>query len=410
METGLRKTGISVVGDVPWGTHFCTFYETKRDLLDILVPYFQTGLESKEFCLWIISNSELITTEEAREALGEAVSDLDRYLAEGRIEIVAHDHWFLKNGVFDFHRVACAFKEKLDEALASGYAGLRINGSPAWIQTEDPNVLREFEQEVDHLFLSERIIASCSYPLAWSRAEFLLEVARSHQFVMARRQGNWDVLETPELIQAKQEIKSLNEQLEERVIERTRELAAANKELRKEIAERKRAEEALKQAQSRIESVLNSVACLHSLFDRNGRFLYANEAAMRAFDRPREQILGRQLWEVFPDIVGTELDRQYRRAMEERVHVAFEFHYPATDTWWENRFYPAPEGLSVFATDITERKQAEDALRRSEDHLRLVIDTIPTMAWSLRPDGIVDFLNQRWMDYTGLSFEQYVAA
>ncbi len=48
------------------------------------------------------------------------------------------------------------------------------------------------------------------------------------------------------------------------------------------------------------------------------------------------------------------------------------------------------------------------AVRQAEDRTRLIIDTIPIMAWSLRPDGIVDFLNQRWMDYTGLSLEQYV--
>jgi len=291
MAEELRRTGISVVGDLPWGTHFCTFYETKQDLLDILVPYFKTGLESKEFCLWIISNSERITIQEAKEALGEAVSDLDRYLAEGRIEIVSHDQWFLKNGGFDFHRVAYGFKEKLDEALDRGYAGLRINGSPAWIQAEDANVLREFEGEADHFFANEHIIASCTYPLEESRADFLLDVARKHRFVIAKRNGNWDVLETPQLIQAKQEIQRLNEELEQRVNERTTELAAANEELRREI---------------------------------------------------------------------------------------------------------------------TERNRAEEELRRSEDRIRLIIDTIPVMAWSLRPDGIVDFLNQRWMDYSGLTLEQYV--
>jgi PAS domain S-box-containing protein len=291
MASELRNTGISVLGDVPWGTHFCYFYETKQDLLDILVPYFKAGLEGKEFCLWIISNSELITTEEAKVALGQAVPDLDRYLAEGRIQLVSHDQWFLKGGAFDFHKVANGFKEKLDEALARGYAGMRVNGSPAWIQTEDTQELREFEQEVNHLFPNERIIASCTYPLGENRADFLLDVARNHQFVIARRQGNWEVLETPELIQAKQEIKKLNEELEQRVIERTRELAAANEELRREIAGRKRVEE---------------------------------------------------------------------------------------------------------------------ALRRSEDRIRLVIDTIPIMAWTVQPDGTVDFLNQRWLDYSGLSFEQYI--
>src|SRR6266446_1230690 len=246
MAEELRPTGISIVGDVPWGTHFCYFYKTKQDLLDILVPYFKTGLESREFCLWIISNSELIKSEEAKGALGQAVSDLDRYLAEGRIEIVPHNQWFLKGGAFDFHRVANRFKKKLNEGLARGYVGMRVNGSPAWIQTKDPEELREFEKEVDVLFRHEPIIASCTYPIAESRADFLLDVARNHQFAITRRHGNWEILETPELMQAKQEIQKLNEELEQRVIKRTRELAAANEELKKEIAERKRAEEELK--------------------------------------------------------------------------------------------------------------------------------------------------------------------
>jgi PAS domain S-box-containing protein len=51
---------------------------------------------------------------------------------------------------------------------------------------------------------------------------------------------------------------------------------------------------------------------------------------------------------------------------------------------------------------------AADVVRQGEGRIRLIIDTIPIMAWSLRPDGIVDFLNQRWLDYTGLTLEQYV--
>ena len=67
--------------------------------------------------------------------------------------------------------------------------------------------------------------------------------------------------------------------------------------------------------------------------------------------------------------------------------------------------------IRLFGTvqDITERKRTEEALRRTEDELRLVIDTIPVMAWTVRPDGVVDFLNRRWVDYSGVSLEQYVA-
>src|SRR5216684_3337366 len=53
--------------------------------------------------------------------------------------------------------------------------------------------------------------------------------------------------------------------------------------------------------------------------------------------------------------------------------------------------------------------QAEQVLRENEDRLRLIIDTIPTMAWTLSPDGVVDFINKRWLSYTGLSLEQELA-
>jgi len=66
-------------------------------------------------------------------------------------------------------------------------------------------------------------------------------------------------------------------------------------------------------------------------------------------------------------------------------------------------------GAVIVNEDVTDRVRAEEALRRSEDELRLVIDTIPVMAWTLRPDGVVDFLNRRWIEYSGLSLEQYVA-
>jgi len=54
--------------------------------------------------------------------------------------------------------------------------------------------------------------------------------------------------------------------------------------------------------------------------------------------------------------------------------------------------------------------RAAQELRRGDEVLRLVIDRIPTMAWTVRPDGAVDFVNQRWLDYTGLTFAEEIAA
>jgi hypothetical protein len=96
MATELRKACICVVGDVPWGSHFCHFYETKQDLLDTLVPYLKAGLESQEFCVWVVPDSALISMEEAKGALAQAVPDLDRHLADEDIEILNGLDWYLE--------------------------------------------------------------------------------------------------------------------------------------------------------------------------------------------------------------------------------------------------------------------------------------------------------------------------
>jgi PAS domain S-box-containing protein len=73
---------------------------------------------------------------------------------------------------------------------------------------------------------------------------------------------------------------------------------------------------------------------------------------------------------------------------------------------------PSPEHVQLIdmavqmARVAIEAKHIEEALQRSEDRLRLVIDTIPTMVWSVLPDGAIDLVNQRWLDYTGFSFEK----
>jgi C4-dicarboxylate-specific signal transduction histidine kinase len=248
MATELRKTGIGVMGDVPWGTHFCHFYETKEDLLDTLVPYFKAGLERQECCLWVLS--EPLTEEEARHALRQAVPDLDRYLADGSIEFLLGREWYLQGGTFDLARVTSGWNAKLAHALARDYAGIRVTGNTAWLEKKDWSDFCEYEDAVNASITNQRMTVLCSYPLAASGAAEILDVARTHQFAMAKRQGQWELIETPGLKQAKAEIQRLNEELEQRVVERTSQLTAVNEELSKEILERKRAEEALREAQA----------------------------------------------------------------------------------------------------------------------------------------------------------------
>lgn len=120
-------------------------------------------------------------------------------------------------------------------------------------------------------------------------------------------------------------------------------------------------------------------------------------AAIHAEDRPR--VL---------EVVGRDRERGFE--MEYRV-----VRPDGSIRWvWDRRVAIRDGEARAYrlvgnAEDITERKRAAEAVKLAEDRVRLVIDTIPTMAWSVRPDGVVDFVNQRWLDYTGISFEEEVA-
>ncbi|MEA2764187.1 MAG: hypothetical protein QOK07_591 [Gemmatimonadaceae bacterium] len=227
--TELRRTGVDVVGDMPWGTHFCLFYDTKAALLETVIPYCRAGLETGEFCLWVVAPP--LTVEEARQALRRAVPDFDRYSADGSIEIVGAHDWYLQDGAFDLDRVIAGWNEKLARASAEGYAGVRVTGDTAWLERKDWNDFLEYEESLNVAIANQRLTVLCTYPLGACGATEILDVVRTHQFAVTRRAGTWEVIETAGHKQAKAEIKRLNDELELRVLERTSQLMMANEEL-----------------------------------------------------------------------------------------------------------------------------------------------------------------------------------
>jgi hypothetical protein len=125
-----RHTGITTIGDVSWGTHFCQFYQGKQDLIDILVPYFKAGLENNEFCMWV--TSEPLGSAEAKAALAANVENLETFIANGQLEIL--DTWYISGGEFESDRVIQNWVNRLEAARRRGFAGLRLTGNPSWLE------------------------------------------------------------------------------------------------------------------------------------------------------------------------------------------------------------------------------------------------------------------------------------
>lgn len=204
----VRDTGIEVIGNVPWGTHFCQFYQTKEDLIDILVPYFKEGLEHNEFCMWI--TAEPLDADEARKAMSQAVPDFGTYLEKGQIEIIPYTEWYLKDGVFDQQRVLNGWVEKLQQALNDGYAGLRLTGNTFWLEKADWRDFTNYEEAVNSVIGKLRIMALCTYSMDRCGAAEVVDVVRNHQFALIKREGDWVLIESSERKRAEEAILRLN--------------------------------------------------------------------------------------------------------------------------------------------------------------------------------------------------------
>jgi C4-dicarboxylate-specific signal transduction histidine kinase len=254
----LRQTGIGVVGDVPWGTHFFLFHETEEDLIDACLPYLRAGLENRELCMWVIADP--LTEEEVRYCLKHTIPGFDDYFESRSIEIVRGREWYMTGDELDLERVTKGWKQKTDRALNGGYAGFRLSADTAWLDKRDWKEFCEYEKEVNESIGNTPMLALCSYPLPGTAAAEILDVTCTHQFAIARRNKKWELMESSELKQSKAEILKLNNNLELRVMERTRELAAANEELRQQMGERHRAEEALRTAQAQLAHVTRVTA------------------------------------------------------------------------------------------------------------------------------------------------------
>lgn len=134
---------------------------------------------------------------------------------------------------------------------------------------------------------------------------------------------------------------------------------------------------ALRESNERIIRLLESITDGFTVIDRQWRFVYLNARAMDFFhrlNRTREGTLGKNIWEEFPDVVGTVLEDHFVKTMETNVTSAFEFFYPPLQTWFLFRVYPGKDGLSIYFQDVTERMQAEEESRAYEERLRAIFN------------------------------------
>jgi PAS domain S-box-containing protein len=331
-RTQLRKTGIALIGEVPWGTHFCQFYQTKEDLIEILVPYFKTGLENNEFCMWV--TSEPLDVECARESLQKEVKDLDGYIEKGQIEIIDYRSWYTRLGYFNAENVLQGWAEKEKLALEKGFEGLRLTGNTFWLETKDWEEFTKYEAVVNSIIAKHRMLAICAYCLDKCSGSQIIDVVNNHQFACIRRDGKWSFVESSDF---------------------------------------KKTRKALWQTEERHRTLLETIPDGIQKVDTSGRIIFANKALHKIYGCPDGELLGKSVFD-FPvsEAEKTRLRRYLTDLSKGQfLPMPYESKVLTKDSrvidvlvHWNYRRDESGQitGFVSIVSDITENKKAENEL------------------------------------------------
>jgi len=343
----LRKTGINLIGDMPWGKHLCQFYRTKRDLIDILVPYFKTGLENNEFCMWV--TSEHLNVEDAIRALKRKVKNLDDYIKKGQLEILDYSRWYTGSGLFQPDRVLKGWVMKERQALERGFDGLRITGNTFWLEKGNWRDFTDYEAVANSLIGKYRMLAICAYCLDKCTASEIIEIVSNHQFALVKQDGRWRRIESAEHKRAESEIAKLAKFPDEN----------PNPVLR---------------------------------ISREGTVLYSNRAGsplLNAWQCRDGRPLSGHVCQCVLRALNDGLPRQAEVGCDSRI--------------FSLTFAPVMDSncVNVYALDITERKQTEAMLQASEKKFRDLIETTTDWVWEVDAEGTYTYVSPKVTDLLG---------
>jgi PAS domain S-box-containing protein len=163
----------------------------------------------------------------------------------------------------------------------------------------------------------------------------------------------------------------------------------------------------------RASEILDSMGLGFFTLDRDFRFTYVNQEALRILERPSDDLAGRNLWEVYPALEGTEFERTYRLTLAERTRGSFTAFYPVHERWYEVASYPASDGIAVYFRDVTAQKAMEAERERlvaeSERQRRLyeaALSNTPDLVYIFGLDHRFVYANEALLAMWGMTRDE----
>ena len=341
--------------------------------MDILVPYFKAGLENNELCVWI--TSQPLEVEEAKKAMKRTVPDIDIYLEKGQMEIIPYTQGYMKGDTFDPERAVNSWIEKIDQALARGYSGLRATGDNRWLEKEGWDDFVDYENKVDVIIDKRHVIALCPYYLDMCSTAEVIDVVSNHQFALIKREGKWERIEN---------------------------------------AGRKRAEKEAIQAAKNWEYTFDAVPDLIAIIDDKYRVIRANKAMAARLGVTPEECVGLTCYRVIHGTSEPPSFCPHRQLLKNGAEHTAEVCEDCLGGYFVVSASPLHDsegkltGSIYVARDINERKKVEERLKESEEKYRNIVETANEGILIIDAEARITYVNEKMVEMLGYSQEEMI--
>lgn len=165
--------------------------------------------------------------------------------------------------------------------------------------------------------------------------------------------------------------------------------------------DRRRQDREIKKYHRKIAVILESITDAFFILDKQWRFTYLNKEAEHLWLRNRKELVGKVIWEEFPNEVNTKFYKECQKALTQRSAVHFELFSRIIRKWFEVHAYPSREGLSIYFRDISKRKKAEEELKAERRRLLFLLDGLPALVCLQAPDHTLRFANRNFIERFG---------